>query len=186
MALRAAAPLANSHTWDVVGVMNTQELDGLSIQLRVVRILMRVDSVVAAELAASIPLPSLRTPSCTDPLLEVPSGYYETVLRLGRFREVLGRAPATAPVISGLVVALGDGSFAADELKYGVEAVARLLGGVPPNNPWFSSVLTEDRLTTTVSRLLGKLDVPLQNKLLQSYRAFLIRELTAPHCSVSV
>jgi hypothetical protein len=172
-------------------------LDALSLQSRAVEAMLNIDKRDARELLSQLERPALPALKCEDPLIPDVSAFYAALVRVageaftataaGKAEQVsfalaeISRVSNNAE-LPGAARVLNSIAWDSSQFEILLGAFASRLDAMPPDNRTFSyyaqSIEQEVRQVAQRSRGLG---VASQG-LAQSYRKYLVRQLTAPRC----
>ncbi len=175
-------------------------LDALSLQCRAVKAMLSVDKTKARELFTEIPKLKLEPLSCEDPLVYDVSGFYETLTSVAKTaftpKEIkqgeqtqfvkqyveIQMSPAQVEIVAETILSL---ELPATQFEILVGAFSSALEKVAGDYrsfsvPWLSTIPTMHKLTEACKRREIAND-----KLLEAFRAYLIKQFSADRCSDS-
>ena len=173
------------------------KLDALSLQSRAVEAMVNVDKAYARDLLSQISVPSLPTLKCEDPLIPEVSVFYDAVVQVaghvvsghgeGKAEQVsfalaeISRVSNSAE-IPGAARVLNSLAWDSSQFEILLGAFASRLDAMPADNRTFSYYerSIEQEIQQVAQRCKG-LGVASQG-FAQSYRKYLVRQMTAPRC----
>lgn len=181
----AAPSSSGQRSWEVVGILSTQQVDGLSIRLRVIRLLKTQHPSTARRLAASLRLPQTGAPTCGDSLVTTAEGYYETVLTMLGADPLLQTSLESLPQLVDYVETIANAKHLSQEqLGRATNITIDGLMQVPVNARQFGYAVMTRVLTSGIAAIMMRIQEPpsLRASLVDAYHSFLVRNLKAARC----
>jgi hypothetical protein len=177
-----------------LGTAFGQNLDALSVRLRVIRRLLEINPAATQNLFAEIRL-EVPSSSCKSPMVYDVADYYSTAALLLRAEsrhdelvpplQNLTRNVSSSVQLEPLLSLISGTGLSDEQVQTLMPDIANVFRSLPVSNREFSAIESDHRLTRAVRSLALAHKGPAVNELLVAYRSFVVRGARAPRCSES-